>query len=96
MATINGKSVALPAIVDLDALDSVRDLLADAVEQGATTVSCAGVERISTNALFLLMSAAETARRQSTEFAVVEPSATMLAAVDRLGLGEQFAGLVKG
>ena len=96
MATINGKSVALPAIVDLDALDSVRDLLADAVEQGATTVSCAGVERISTNALFLLMSAAETARRNNFAFAVTEPSEPFRLAVERLGLGGEFAAIMEG
>ncbi|AKR57369.1 hypothetical protein GCM10011321_37520 [Youhaiella tibetensis] len=96
MATAKAKNVALPAILDLDALEGVRDTLADAIEQGVTSVSGADVERISTNALFLLMSAAESARRNSTEFAVTDASPSMLAAIERLGLGESFAGLLKG
>lgn len=96
MATAKTKTVALPAIIDLDALDAVRDTLAEAIDQGATAISGAAVERISTNALFLLMSAAESARRNSSEFSVIDLSPTMVAAIDRLGLGEQFAGLAKG
>lgn len=96
MTKSTDKSVALPAIMDLDALDGIRDTLAEAIDTGATTISGAEVERISTNALFLLMSAAETARRNSTEFTIDQPSPSMLAAIDRLGLGEHFAGLVKG
>jgi len=96
MATATANNLALPAIVDLDALDGIRDMLAEAIDLGATSVSGAIVERISTNAFFLLMSAAETARRNGTAFAISEPSPAMLGAADRLGLGEQFAGLVKG
>ncbi len=55
----NRKFVALPAIVDLDALDHIRDELIDAVESGPVTVSAAAVERVATNALFMLLSAAE-------------------------------------
>ena len=36
MATAKTKTVALPAIIDLDALDAVRDTLAEAIDQGAT------------------------------------------------------------
>ena len=53
------KVVALPAIVDLDTLDVVRDGLIDAVEMGAVTVDASKVERVATNALFMLISAAE-------------------------------------
>ena len=69
------KIVALPSIVDLDALDIVR---------------------VSTNALFMLVSAAETARRNNFPFAISGPSAPVLTAIDRLGLGESFSGLMKG
>jgi hypothetical protein len=41
------KTVALPAIVDLDALDTVRDRLIDAVELGPVAVSGKAVERVS-------------------------------------------------
>jgi anti-anti-sigma regulatory factor len=91
-----GKVVALPAIVDLDALDVVRDGLIDAVELGPVEIDASRVERMATNALFMLISAAETARRNSYEFAITGPSAPMLAAIDRLGLDGSFTGLMKG
>ncbi|HVY52013.1 MAG TPA: STAS domain-containing protein [Devosia sp.] len=91
-----GKVVALPAIVDLDALDVVRDGLIEAVELGPVEIDASRVERMSTNALFMLISAAETSRRNSYEFAIAGASAPMLAAIERLGLGGSFAGLMRG
>jgi len=90
------KSVALPAVVDLDALDAIRDALLDAIEEGPVVVSAAAVERVSTNALFLLISAAETARRNHNEFAIGAPSAALTSAIGRLGLGARFSGLMRG
>lgn len=91
-----GKVVALPAIVDLDALDVVRDGLIDAVELGSVEIDASKVERMSTNALFMLISAAETSRRNSFDFAISGASASMLAAIERLGLGGSFSELMKG
>ena len=91
-----GKVVALPAIVDLDALDVVRDRLIDAVELSGVYVDASKVERVATNALFMLISASETARRNSFAFAITGTSAPMLAAIDRLGLSGSFTGLMKG
>ena len=96
MAQSRSKTVALPAIVDLDALDAIRDVLMDAVEAGPVTVSGAVVERVATNALFMLMSAAETALRNNFAFAVTEPSEPLRLAVERLGLGSQFAAMMEG
>lgn len=96
MAETGSKIVKLPQIVDLDALDGVRDLLLDALDQGPVTVSAAEVERVSTNALFLLLSAAETARRNDYPFALTSISASLRAAIDRLGLTPQFAAMTKG
>lgn len=90
------KIVALPAIVDLDALDDVRDGLIDAVELGPVVVDAGAVERVATNALFMLISAAETARRNSFGFSIAHASAPLQGAIDRLGLGATFAGLMKG
>lgn len=90
------KSVALPAIVDLDSLDGIRDGLVDAIEEGPVTVSASAVERVSTNALFMLISAAETARRNQFDFAIEQPSAALTAAIERLGLGAQFSGMIRG
>ena len=94
--TSAGKVVPLPAIVDLDALDIVRDGLIDAVEMGSVEIDASKVERVATNALLMLISAAETSRRNSFPFAISGASAPMLAAIDRLGLGGSFAELMKG
>jgi anti-anti-sigma regulatory factor len=96
MGSKANKSVALPAIIDLDSLDGIRDGLIDAVEEGAVTVSAAAVERVSTNALFLLISAAETARRNQFDFVIEQPSVAMTSAIERLGLDAQFSGMMRG
>jgi anti-anti-sigma regulatory factor len=96
MAKAGKKTVALPAIVDLDSLDGIRDGLIDAIEEGPVTISAAGVERISTNALFMLISAAETARKNNFDFAIDKPSAAMTGAIERLGLGTSFMGMMRG
>jgi hypothetical protein len=96
MSDGRSKAVALPAIVDLDALDQVRDRLLDAVETGPVTVSGAAVERVCTNALLMLISAAETARRNSFPLTIDAASEPMLAAIERLGLKPSFAGIMKG
>jgi anti-anti-sigma regulatory factor len=96
MVSTAKKTVALPAIVDLDSLDGIRDGLIDAIEEGSVTVSAAAVERVSTNALFMLISASETARRNQFEFAIEQPSAPLVTAIERLGLGAQFSGMIRG
>lgn len=88
--------IALPAIIDLDSLDGIRDGLIDAIEEGPVTVDASRVERVSTNALIMLISAAETARKNQFDFAIEQPSATMMNAIDRLGLGAQFSGMMRG
>jgi anti-anti-sigma regulatory factor len=90
------KIVALPAVVDLDALDEVRDALIEAVELGGVEVDASRVERIATNALLMLLSAAETGRRNQFHFTVAGITAPMTTAIDRLGLSGSFAGLMKG
>ncbi len=95
MADGQNATIGLPAVVDLDVLDAVRDNLLDAVEAGPVEVSGAAVERVSTNVLLMLVSAAETARRNSFPFTVRAASAPMLAAIERLGLGPSFAGILK-
>lgn len=90
------KIVALPAVVDLDALDMVRDGLIEAVELGPVVVDGRAVERVATNALLMLLSAAQTARRNTYEFAISAASAPMRAAIDRLGLDDAFRDLMRG
>ena len=96
MAEGRSRTIALPAVVDLDALDNVRDKLLEAIDAGPVTVSGAAVERAATNSLLMLLSAAETARRNGFAFAVTALSEPMQAAIDRLGLGATFAGMTKG
>ncbi|WP_193334382.1 STAS domain-containing protein [Devosia beringensis] len=96
MSKTADKSIALPAVIDLDSLDGIRDGLLDAVEEGPVTLAAGAVERVSTNALFMLMSAAETARRNQFEFAIEQPSAALTSAIERLGLGAQFSGMMRG
>lgn len=96
MVSKTAKTVALPAVIDLDALDSIRDGLIDAIEEGPVAVSAAGVERVSTNALFMLISAAETSRKNNFDFAIEQPSVALVAAIERLGLGAQFSGMMRG
>ena len=96
MAQARSKTIALPAIVDLDALDPIRDELVDAVESGPVKVSGAATERVATNALFLLLSAAETARRNNFAFSVTAPSEAFRLAVSRLGLTGPFAAIMEG
>jgi anti-anti-sigma regulatory factor len=96
MAAATTNMVALPAIIDLDALDPIRDRLIDAIEQGPVTVVAGGVERVSTNALLMLLSAAETARRNNFSFEIAGTPAPMAAAIERLGLAEYFSPITKG
>ena len=90
------RTVALPAVVDLDALDEVRDGLLDAVDLGPVVVDGSKVERVATNALIMLISAAETAKGNSSTLELAGASAPMLTAIDRLGLGPSFSRFMKG
>lgn len=96
MAKTKAHSLALPAIIDLDALDSVRDQLIEAVESGPVTVDASGVERVATNGLIMLLSAAESARRNDFAFELANPSEPVSAAIERLGLTETFDSMLKG
>jgi anti-anti-sigma regulatory factor len=95
MVKQSSKTVALPAVIDLDAIDGIRDALSEALEDGPVVVQASAVERLSTNALLLLVSAAETARRHQFSFAIDAPSAAMKTAIERLGLKAQFAGMMR-
>ncbi len=95
MAKQTNQTVALPEVIDLDAIDGIRDQLIDALEEGPVSVQAGAVERVSTNALLLLVSAAETARRHHFDFTIEAPSAAMSAAIERLGLEAQFSGMMK-
>jgi anti-anti-sigma regulatory factor len=96
MATGKTGRIALPGVMDLDALDMVRDQLVEALDAGSVAIDGAEVGRVATNALFMLLSAAETARRNNVRLTVTAPSTALTAAIDRLGLGAQFADILEG
>jgi anti-anti-sigma regulatory factor len=96
MGSSANTTVALPAIVDLDALDGIRDRLLEAVEWGPVTVDAGAVERVSTNGLLMLLSAAETAEQQRFAFEIARPSPMLTIAISRLGLASRFAPLTRG
>ena len=95
MGTPAAQPIILPAVLDLDALDAVRDRLIEALEAGHVVLDAIGVERVATNGLFLLLSAAETARRNTFALVIARPSMALLAAIDRLGLSSSFNPLIK-
>jgi len=90
MAARAGQSVVLPAIVDLDSLDRVRDELIAAGEFGPVHVDGSGVERVATNALLMLLSAGETARTDDSTLFIDSMSNSMISAIERLGLASRF------
>lgn len=93
MVNVSARSVALPAVADLDAIETVRDELVAATAAGDVIVSAAAVERVSTNALLVLLSGAETARRNGFAFSLGATSQVFDGAVERLGLGSAFAAI---
>lgn len=90
------RTISLPAIIDLDTLDTLRDELLDALESGPVRLLADRVERAATNGLLMLLSAAESARRSQVGFVVAHPSAPFLTAMERLGLGGHFAPILEG
>lgn len=96
MAKTKTQSMALPSIVDLDSLDSVRDRMIEVLDGGAVDIDASEVERIATNGLVMLLSAAETARRNNFALSVSTPSEAMMSAIARLGFADSFAPLIKG
>lgn len=89
------QSVALPRIVDLDALDDIRETLLDALHAGSVEIDAGKVERVSTNALFMLLSAAATAEKAKFAFSITSASDAVRAAIAKLGLGDAFAPVLK-
>lgn len=96
MASSAVQSVALPRVVDLDALDEIRDQLLGALDAGAVEVAGDAVERISTNALFMLLSAAQTAKRTRHAFSISKASGVLRGSIEKLGLEPAFAPILKG
>lgn len=85
--------VELPVVFDLDALDEVRDRIVEALEAGPVGISGKAVERVSTNALLMLLSAAGAVRTGGPRMEMMDMSRAMESAIERLGFGPYFASL---
>jgi hypothetical protein len=58
-------------------------------------VRAAGVGRVATNALLMLLAAAQAAGASGHALSLTGASPPMIAAIDRLGLAGAFAGLMR-
>ncbi|WP_404401544.1 STAS domain-containing protein [Pelagibacterium halotolerans] len=96
MPKSQAQSVVLPRIVDLDALDEIRETLLGALQAGPVEIDAEAVDRVSTNALFMLLSAAGSAKQASFAFTIAKASDVMRASIEKLGLDEHFAPVLKG
>ena len=96
MAETQMKSIELPAIADIGAVDVLRDEMLDALNVGNLEINLGKVERVSTNALFMLLSAAQTARNHNLVLHLSNPSEHFSNALTVLGLEGAFAPLMKG
>ncbi len=92
----NTQTFDLPSVVDVDAMDAMRDWLLGAIELGDIKLDGAKVSRVATNALLMLVSAAQTANKNNFAFSIVNPSEALGEAVERLGMGEIFSKIVEG
>ncbi len=96
MAAQNTKTYDLPAVMDVDALDSVRDWLSDAVGHGSVQLNGSQVSRVVTNSLLMLVSAGQSAAKNNFSFTICEPSQPLKEAIERLGMNEIFSNFLKG
>ncbi|MGJ8529932.1 STAS domain-containing protein [Maritalea sp.] len=96
MADTQLNQIKLPAIADIGAVDELRDEMLEALNNGDLEVNLEMVERVSTNALFMLLSAAQTAKNHNFKFLLSAPSEHFSNALETLGLDSAFAPLMKG
>jgi len=90
------QSFDLPSVFDVDAMDELREWLSSALEIGDIQINGAGVTRLVTNGLLLLVSAKASADKNKIAFSIVEPSPAFGEAVERLGMGEIISPLLQG
>ncbi len=96
MGTQNIQTFDLPGVVDVDAMDAMREWLLGAIETGDIKLDGSGVSRVATNALLMLISAGQGAEKNEFSFSIVNPSEALGEAIERLGMGEIFARFIEG
>lgn len=78
----------LPSVVDVDAMDELREWLGSALEIGDIQLNASAVTRLVTNALLMLVSAKNTADINKISLTITNPSEAFNEAVQRLGMGD--------
>ncbi len=96
MSAQNIQTFDLPSVLDVDAMDELREWLGSALEIGDVQINGNGVTRVVTNALLMFASANKTAEQNSFSFGVHDASVALKEAVERLGMGQIISPLLKG
>lgn len=84
-------TIELPEVLDLNAADDVRARLLERIGLDPVAVNAGAVQRVATNALLMLLSAAHSARKRGSGLVFSVTSAGFDDAVEKLGLGAAFA-----
>lgn len=95
MSIPQNQSFPLPANMDLDSVDTIRDWLMSAFENGAVALDGAQVERVYTNCLLMLISASAEAASHGHRMIINTASPALLEAISTLGLMSQFSDILE-
>lgn len=83
--------LALPAILDMSAAQTLKDLLVEAVASHQTIIADgSGVERAGTPALQLMLAASRAMAANGGKLILSKPSQTLAAALSDLGIAKEF------
>lgn len=95
MSTQSEQIFELPAHLDLNAVDAIRDWLMSAMEQGDVELKGESVERVYANCLLLLVAASDEAKSLGRQLSVTGASDALRNAIERLGFGKIMSDLLK-
>ena len=91
MASAQVATIDLPESLDLNAADEVRAQLLERIGHDPVAVNASAVQRVATNALLMLLSAAHSAKRRGSGLVFAVTSSGFDDAVAKLGLQAAFA-----
>lgn len=95
MSTAENQSYSLPTNMDIDSIDTIRDWLLSAFENGAVALDGAQVERVYTNCLLMIISASAEAASHGHKLILNSASPALLEAISTLGLKPQFSDILE-
>jgi len=85
------KTLTLAAVLDFASIQSLKETLSAAAEKSSSIrLSGYKVQRVTTPAIQVLLSAAKTAAAGGGQFRIIRPSPALSQAFDDLGLGNEF------